>query len=228
MGWLPERRSAVVAIARPWFTAVCRIWKTRAWGLKKWTPALLQGRGGTPATFRHRPYLWAYLRSATFAPNAAWLTAVLIAGDLLAWLRGIGLSGALRGATPARLRYTLLHVAGRLIRTGRRVVVRVAAAWPWSGPLRTAVARCAALPSGPSSPTAPSGRSGRFSGVGGSRSRDPPIPHAPRRAALAGLATGVPTREEIRARDVLTPQGTGAVSPSTTTGRFGLAALRGG
>jgi hypothetical protein len=84
-----------------------------------------------------------------FAANEAWLTAVLIAGDLLAWFRGIGLSGTLRPATPARLRDTLLSVAGRLIRTGRRVVVRVVAAWPWSGPLLTAVARCAALSSGP-------------------------------------------------------------------------------
>ena len=89
------------------------------------------------------------LPSAAFAADEAWLTAVLIAGDLLAWLRGIGLAGALRGATPARLRNTLLPVAGRLIRTGRRVVVRVAAAWPWSGPLLTAAARCGALPSGP-------------------------------------------------------------------------------
>ena len=111
--------------------------------------ALYRGRGRCEPVIRDlKDTGLAHLPSAAFVANEAWLTAVLIAGDLLAWFRGIGLAGALRGATPARLRYTLLHVAGRLIRTGRRVVVRVAAAWPWSGSLLTAVARCAALPSG--------------------------------------------------------------------------------
>jgi hypothetical protein len=45
---------------------------------------------------------------------------------------GIGSSGTLRGATPARLRDTLLPVAGRLIRTRRRAVVR------WGSPGRGA------------------------------------------------------------------------------------------
>ena len=112
--------------------------------------ALYRGRGRCEQVIRDlKDTGLAHLPSAAFVANEAWLTAVLIAGDLLAWFRGIGLAGALRTATPARLRYTLLHVAGRLIRTGRRVVVRVAAAWPWSGPLLTAAARCATLPCGP-------------------------------------------------------------------------------
>jgi len=112
--------------------------------------ALDRGRGRCEQVIRAlKDTGWAPLPSADFAANQAWLTAVLIAGDLRAWFRGIGLSGTLRTATPARLRDPLLHGAGRLIRTGRRVVVRVAAAWPWSGPLLTAVTRCAALPSGP-------------------------------------------------------------------------------
>jgi len=112
--------------------------------------ALYRGRGRCEQVIRDlKDTGLAHLPSADFAANQAGRTAVLIAGDLLAWFRGIGLSGPFRGAAPSRLRYTLLHVAGRLIRTGRRVVVRVAAAWPWSGPLLTAVARCAALPGGP-------------------------------------------------------------------------------
>ena len=112
--------------------------------------ALYRGRGRCEQVIRDlKDTGLAPLPSAALATNQAWLTAVLIAGDLLAWFRGIGLAGALRGATPARLRYTLLHVGGWLIRTGRRVVVRVAAAWPWSGPLMAAVARCAALSRGP-------------------------------------------------------------------------------
>jgi hypothetical protein len=168
----------------------------------------------------------AHLASAAFAAHEAWLTAVLIAGDLLAWFPWIGLAGAPRGATPAPLRDTLLPGAGRLIRTGRRVVVRVAAAWPWSGPLWTAVARCAALPGCPPSPPAPVGPPCRFSAVGGSRSH-PWVPHAPRLrtphpAAWARLATRVPTRDETLACDARAPQGTFAIVPSTATERFAL------
>ena len=52
------------------------------------------------------------LPSASFAINEAWLALVLIASDLLAWMRGLCLEGALQKAEPKRLRYTLLHSAG--------------------------------------------------------------------------------------------------------------------
>jgi len=75
--------------------------------------ALYRGRGRCEQVIRDRKDTgWAHLPSAAFAANQAWLTAVLIAGDLLAWCRGIGLSGPLRGATPARLRDALLPGAG--------------------------------------------------------------------------------------------------------------------
>ena len=54
----------------------------------------------------------ANLLSADFAINQAWLTVVLIAGDLLARLRGLCLEGDLAHAEPKRLRYCLLHTAG--------------------------------------------------------------------------------------------------------------------
>ena len=60
------------------------------------------------------------LPSADFAINRAWLTAALIAHDLLAWCRLIALDGDLARAEPKRLRYCLLHTAGIIARSGRR------------------------------------------------------------------------------------------------------------
>jgi hypothetical protein len=56
----------------------------------------------------------------SFAANAAWLLVVLIALDLQAWAQGLCLSGELARCEPKRLRYCAWHVAGRLVRTGRR------------------------------------------------------------------------------------------------------------
>ena len=86
-----------------------------------------------------------HLPSARFARNAAGLTAVLLAGDLLAGTRGVLLTGALRRATAPRLRYTLLHTAGRLVRFARRTTVRRPRTGPWAEALRGAFARCARL-----------------------------------------------------------------------------------
>jgi hypothetical protein len=83
----------------------------------------------------------ANLPSADFAINQAWLTVVLIAGDLLAQLRGLCLDGELAQAEPKRLRYCLLHAAGRLVRSGRRTTLRIAAGWPWAHDLMDAFGR---------------------------------------------------------------------------------------
>ena len=83
----------------------------------------------------------ANLPSASFAINEAWLALVLIASDLLAWLRGLCLEGALQKAEPKRLRYTLLHSAGILVHSARRTTLRIAAGWPWADDLVAAFAR---------------------------------------------------------------------------------------
>ncbi|MBV8928142.1 MAG: IS1380 family transposase [Mycobacteriaceae bacterium] len=83
----------------------------------------------------------AHLPSASFAINAAWLTVVLIAGDLLAWAKGLCLDGELARAEPKRLRYTLLHAPGVLVRSGRRTTLRIAEGWPWADALVAAFAR---------------------------------------------------------------------------------------
>ena len=66
---------------------------------------------------------------------------VLIAGDLLAWMKGLCLEGALAKAEPKRLRYTLLHTAGILVRSARRTTLRIAEGWPWADELVAAFGR---------------------------------------------------------------------------------------
>lgn len=81
-----------------------------------------------------------------FAPNQAWLELVLIAQDLLAWAQTLLLDGDLARAEPKRLRYRLLHTAGRITRSGRRARLHLPASWPWAPHLTEAYARLAALP----------------------------------------------------------------------------------
>lgn len=74
----------------------------------------------------------ANLPSHDFAINAAWLTLVLIAGDLLAWTRALCLEGDLAKAGPARLRYCLLHTPATVATSGRTRHLRYPATWPWT------------------------------------------------------------------------------------------------
>lgn len=78
-------------------------------------------------------------------PNQAWFELVLLAQDLLAWLRSLVLEGELSLAKPKRLRQRLLHVAGRLTRSARRHTLHLPRAWPWAGELIAAFARLRAL-----------------------------------------------------------------------------------
>ena len=81
-----------------------------------------------------------------FAENAAWLTLVLTAQDLLAWTQKLCLIGDAQRWEPKRLRYCLLHVAGRMSRSGRRVTLRLQRSWPWVDDLVRAFARLRSLP----------------------------------------------------------------------------------
>ncbi len=98
-----------------------------------------------------------------FQPNAAWLELALIGHDLLCWTQRLVLAPAARadeGATgvllgelarcePTRLRYRLLHVAGRLTRHARRLRLHLPRGWPWGTALRLAFERLQALPAPP-------------------------------------------------------------------------------
>ena len=81
-----------------------------------------------------------------FAPNSVWLELVLMAQDLIAWSQRLLLDGELALCEPKRLRYRLLHVAGRLTRSGRRRRLHLPGDWPWAGALVAAFARLRALP----------------------------------------------------------------------------------
>jgi hypothetical protein len=88
----------------------------------------------------------ANLPSASFAINTAWLQLVLVAHDLLAWTRQLCLDGDLATAEPKRLRYCLLHTAGIITRSARRLTLRLAANWPWTDQLVAAFTELHASP----------------------------------------------------------------------------------
>ena len=81
-----------------------------------------------------------------FDANAVWLELVLCAQDLLFFAQTLCLDGELARAEPKRLRYRLLHCAGRLGFHARRAMLRLPRTWPWAGELAAAFARLAALP----------------------------------------------------------------------------------
>jgi len=104
--------------------------------------ALYRGRGRCECAIRDaKDTGLANLPSANFAINQAWLAEVLIAGDLLAWTRGLCLDGELARAEPKRLRYTLLHTAAIVVRSARRTTLRIAEGWPWADALVAAFGR---------------------------------------------------------------------------------------
>jgi hypothetical protein len=85
---------------------------------------------------------------------------VLIAQDLMAWAKALLLEGDLARAEPKRLRYRLLHVAGRVTRSGRRVRLQLPRRWPWAADLLAAFSRLRAL----ATPGSAARRSARSSG----------------------------------------------------------------
>jgi hypothetical protein len=76
-----------------------------------------------------------------FAANAAWLLLVGVAADLQAWTQALCLTGELARCEPKRLRYCVWHAAGRLISSGRRLILRLDTAWPWAAELEAAFGR---------------------------------------------------------------------------------------
>jgi hypothetical protein len=81
-----------------------------------------------------------------FALNEVWLEIVALAHDLIVWTQALILDGELAKAEPKRLRYRLLHVAGRLAFSGRRAKLHLQNTWPWVTELKAAFQRLKALP----------------------------------------------------------------------------------
>jgi hypothetical protein len=82
----------------------------------------------------------------SFAANRVWLELVLAAQDLLVSYQRLCLEGEAREWEPKRLRYRLLHTVGRMIRTGRRQILRLQRNWPWTDLLLHTFKRLRLLP----------------------------------------------------------------------------------
>jgi hypothetical protein len=83
-----------------------------------------------------------------FAQNQVWCEIVALACELLAWTQMLALAGESRRWEPKRLRLRLFSVAGRLVRGGRRLRLRLAERWPWAGDITAAITRLQAHPAG--------------------------------------------------------------------------------
>ncbi len=68
-----------------------------------------------------------------------------MACELTAWMGMLALDGHARAWEPKRLRLRLFAAAGRMARGGRRLRLRLAAAWPWASQLTTAITRLQAF-----------------------------------------------------------------------------------
>jgi hypothetical protein len=84
-----------------------------------------------------------------FEHNRIWLAIVQIAHDLIIWMKRLLLTGKLARSEPKRLRYRILHVAGRLTFHARTATLRLQAGWPWATQLISVFGRLAALPAPP-------------------------------------------------------------------------------
>ena len=83
-----------------------------------------------------------------FAQNQLWCEIVAMACELLAWMAMLALDGPARRWEPKRLRLRIFTCAGRLVRGGRRLRLRLAASWPWASQITTAITRLQALAPG--------------------------------------------------------------------------------
>jgi hypothetical protein len=83
-----------------------------------------------------------------YAQNQLWCEIVALACELLAWTQMLALAGEARRWEPKRLRLRIFAVAGRLVRGGRRLRLRLADRWPWTGEITAAITRLQALPAG--------------------------------------------------------------------------------
>ena len=81
-----------------------------------------------------------------FEHNQTWLETSLIAQDLLTWMKLTCLDDGLATAEPKRLRHRVLHIAGKVVRHGRRTQLKLDRDWPWSTMLVAAFARLRAIP----------------------------------------------------------------------------------
>ncbi len=154
-GW-PSGTRAIVRRERPHPGAQLRLWDHN--GMRH--QVVLTNSTGNPVALelRHRRHGQVENRIknlkdcglermpfTSFAANAAWMEMVLGAADLLAWAQTLLFTGELAVAEPRTLRYRILHIAGRLIRSARRTWLRLPEHWPWTSDLLDAYRRLATI-----------------------------------------------------------------------------------
>jgi hypothetical protein len=83
-----------------------------------------------------------------YAQNQIWCEIVALACDLLSWTQTLALPGPARRWEPKRLRLRIFTCAGRIVRGGRRLRLRLAASWPWVREITTAITHLQALAPG--------------------------------------------------------------------------------
>ena len=83
-----------------------------------------------------------------FTQNQLWCGIVAMACELLAWMAMLALDGPARRWEPKRLRLRIFTCAGRLVRGGRRLRLRLAVSWPWASQITDAITRLQALAPG--------------------------------------------------------------------------------
>ena len=81
-----------------------------------------------------------------YAQNRIWCAIVGLAGELTAWMQLLALSGhEARRWEPKRLRYRLFSTAAQHARTGRQVLLHLAARSPWTQLIADSITRLRAL-----------------------------------------------------------------------------------
>jgi hypothetical protein len=77
--------------------------------------------------------------------NRNWMATVMMAADLVRWFQLLCLQGNWAKARPKALRWGLFHAPGRLVRSGRRQIVRILDGWPSADALLAAYRRLDAI-----------------------------------------------------------------------------------
>ena len=80
-----------------------------------------------------------------YEQNQIWCEIAALASELLAWMQMLAFAGPARRWEPKRLRLRIFAVAGRMVRGGRRLRLRLAARWPWATQITAAITRLDAL-----------------------------------------------------------------------------------
>jgi hypothetical protein len=84
-----------------------------------------------------------------FAFNQVWLELLIAAQSLLLWFQQVCLTGSARWWEPKKLRYRILHLSGRIVRSGRQVTLRLPRNWTWIEDVAHAVRTVRLLPAAP-------------------------------------------------------------------------------